>query len=90
MAQYTPVILSISAMIMGGSAICIGNAYDIFTMEVVGYIVIGIGTISTAYFGYRYCRQSVGHTIEMNPVQTSMKRNKSDTDLKLISEPDRV
>jgi len=90
MAQYTGGILSISAMIMGGSAICIGNAYDIFTMEVVGYIVIGLGTISTAYFGHQYCRQSIGHTIETNPVQTSMKRNKSDTDLKLISEQDRV
>jgi hypothetical protein len=90
MSQYTPVILSISAVIMGGSAICIGNAYDIFTMEVVGYMVTGLGSISTVYFGYLYCKQNVGHTIETNPVQTSMKRNKSDTDLKLISEPDRV
>jgi hypothetical protein len=87
MIHYQYGIPSIVITIVGASGICIGNAYDVLPIEIVGYAVMGVGAIGIAYAGYLCCAlrpTNYTNTVETNPVQSSMKRNKSDTDLKLI------
>lgn len=87
MAEYRVGIPSIVMTIMGASGICIGNGYDILPIIIVGYAATGIGITGIGYAVYLFCKlnqRTYTHTIELNPVQSSMKRNKSDTDLQLI------
>jgi len=72
-------------IIGGASCFFIGYSYDMMALEIFGYVMGGIGAIYAmvvAYLKYRFSPRN--NTIETNPIQTSMKRNKSDTDLQLI------
>jgi len=87
MSLYKIGIPGLVITLVGAGGVLIGHAYSVMGMEIAGYIVTGLGGIGMAYSGYTHCHRprTYTNTVEINPVQSSMKRNKSDTDLQLIS-----